>query len=137
MKVLIDTNILIDFLAERQPFYDTAEEIMDLCIEGKVDGYLAAHSITNTFYIMRKSPVEVLRKMLSKVLSFLSVIGIDGEKLISAINNLDFDDIEDCLQLVCAEECKAEYIITRNIKDFTGSKIPPITPVDFLSMLKQ
>lgn len=112
MKVLIDTNVLIDFLAKRQPFYDNAEKIMEMCIEGKIDGYLAAHSITNTFYIMRKMPINDLRTMLKKVLSFLSVIVIDYERLIAAINNLRFDDIEDCLQSVCAQSCGAEYIIT-------------------------
>lgn len=133
MKVLIDTNVLIDFLANRQPFYDNAEKILDMCIDGKIDGYLAAHSITNTFYIMRKVPVNELRKMLKKVLSFLSVVGIDYEKLISAINNLRFDDIEDCLQSVCAVNCGAEYIITRNLEDFKGSEVAAISPNEFIS----
>lgn len=133
MKVLIDTNVLIDFLANRQPFYDNAEKIMDMCIDVKIDGYLAAHSITNTFYIMRKVPVNELRKMLKKVLSFLFVVGIDYEKLISAINNLRFDDIEDCLQSVCAVNCGAEYIITRNLEDFKGSEVAAISPNEFIS----
>lgn len=136
MKVLIDTNVLIDFLANRQPFYDNAEKIMDMCIEGKIDGYLAAHSITNTFYIMRKVPVNDLRKMLKKVLSFLSVVGIDYERLIDAVNDLRFDDIEDCLQSVCAQSCGAECIITRNLEDFKGSEIAAISPSDFLSNYK-
>lgn len=136
MKVLIDTNVLIDFLANRQPFYDNAEKIMDMCIEGKIDGYLAAHSITNTFYIMRKLPVNDLRKMLKKVLSFLSVVGIDYESLIAAINNLRFDDIEDCLQSVCAQSCGAEHIITRNLEDYKESTITAISPSDFLLKYK-
>ncbi len=105
---------------------------MDMCIEGKIDGYLAANSITNTFYIMRKLPVNDLRKMLIKVLSFLSVVGIGYERLIAAIDNLRFDDIEDCLQSVCAQSCGAEYIITRNLEDFKGSEIAAISPSDFL-----
>lgn len=72
---------------------------------------------------MRKVPVNELRKMLKKLLSFLSVVGIDYEKLISAINNLRFDDIEDCLQSVCAVNCGTEYIITRNLEDFKSSEI--------------
>ena len=63
----------------------------------------------------------------------MSVVGIDDERLISAINNLRFDDIEDCLQSVCAESCGAEYIITRNLEDFKCSEIAAISPSEFIS----
>ena len=74
-----------------------------------------------------------IRAMLDKICEILTVVGIDGVKVKAAVNNLDFDDIEDCLQSLCAEECGAKYIITRNVKDFSGSKVPPITPTDLLS----
>ena len=54
MKILIDTNILIDYILERQPFTDSAEKIMILCKDKKIDGYIAVHSLINIFYILRK-----------------------------------------------------------------------------------
>lgn len=98
-------------------------------------GYVAAHSITDTFYILRNYPLNERREILTEICSILTVIGIDKNKLITALNNLDFDDIEDCLQFVCSEECKADFIITRNEKDFSSSKVPPINPAEFLSKI--
>lgn len=136
MKALIDTNVLIDYMTQREPFFDDAKKIIGFCTDNKIKGYIAAHSITDSFYIMRKYPLELTRKLLSMMCSVMSVVGINDEKLNAAINDLNFDDIEDCLQSVCAQSCGAEYIITRNVNDFTGSKIPPITPTDFLIKLK-
>lgn len=132
MKVLIDTNVLIDFMAKRQPYYHEAEKILLMCSEGELDGFVAAHSITNAFYILWKySPTEI-RQILTEMCNILTVVGIDKERLIKSLSNLKFDDIEDCLQSVCANECNADYIITRNINDFEFSYIKPITPTEFL-----
>ena len=57
MKVLIDTNVLIDYMTHREPFFDEAKKIIGLCAENKIKGYIAAHSITDSFYIMRKYPL--------------------------------------------------------------------------------
>ena len=59
---------------------------------------------------------------------FLAVAGLDKELLVSALENESFTDVEDCLQAECAKEFGADYIVTRNVKDFTGSSIPAITP---------
>lgn len=58
MRVLIDTNILVDCMIKREPFYNNAKMIIHFCVSGTVDGYVAAHSITDCFYILRKLPVE-------------------------------------------------------------------------------
>lgn len=133
MKVLIDTNVLIDYMTHREPFFDEAKKIIGLCAENKIKGYIAAHSITDSFYIMRKYPLDISRSLLNEMCRVMSVVGIDDKRLISAVNNLRFDDIEDCLQSVCAESCGAEYIITRNLDDFKGSEIAAISPSQFIS----
>lgn len=136
MKVLIDTNVLIDYMTRREPFFDEAKKIIGLCADNKIKGYIAAHSITDSFYIMRKYPLDISRTLLNKMCRVMSVVGIDYERLIAAINNLRFDDIEDCLQSVCAQSCGAECIITRNSDDFKGSEITAISPSDFLLSYK-
>ena len=133
MKVLIDTNVLIDFYGKRPQFYDAAEKIMELCMEKKIDGGIAAHSVTNAFYILRKDmPLELRRSTLRDLCAITTVIGIDSEKLVAALDNEAFSDVEDCLQSECAKRFSASYIITRNITDFEHSDVPAIIPDDFL-----
>lgn len=136
MRVLIDTNVLIDYMTHREQFFDEAKKIIGLCADNKIKGYIAAHSITDSFYIMRKYPLDISRTLLNEMCRVMSVVGIDYERLIAAINNLRFDDIEDCLQSVCAQSCGAECIITRNLEDFKGSEITAISPRDFLLSYK-
>lgn len=133
MKVLIDTNILIDYFAKRPLFFENAREIIKLCTQKKIDGSIAAHSITNAFYILRKDlTLPELREALTRLCSLVSVIGIDKNKLLRSIADENFDDIEDRLQAECAADFGADYIITRNVKDFTQSTVPAVLPEEFL-----
>lgn len=138
MKILIDTNILVDYLSKRQPYFENAKYILTMCATEKIQGCIAAHSVMNIFYILRKEySIDKRRIMLKQLCSFLTVIDIDNEKIISSLNNYDFDDIEDCLQTECAKAFSAEYIVTRNVKDFNNSIIPPILPDEFLDSIKE
>lgn len=133
MKILIDTNLLIDYFSKRPLFFADARTILKLCMEQQIDGCIAAHSIMNVFYILRKElTLEERRSILLDLCKIVSVIGIDQTKLVAALENEDFTDVEDCLQMECAKEFAADYIVTRNIKDFQHSVIPPILPKDFL-----
>ena len=82
---------------------------------------------------MRKYPQKDIRVLLTQICNVMTVVGVDGEMLAAAIENLDFDDMEDCPQAVCTEECGAERIITRNMKDFKNSKVLSIPPGEFLA----
>ncbi len=135
MKVLLDTNILIDFLTQRETFAESSTKIVKMCIAGKVSGAIAAHSFLNMFYILRKDySVQDRRKLLKSLCDVFEVVSVDEAKIEDAISRDDFSDFEDCVQDECAEETLADYIITRNTKDFTASRVPAITPDDFLSM---
>lgn len=137
MTVLLDTNILIDFIAQREYYFDNARKIISLCVNDKIKGCIAAHSVMNTFYITRKDfSIEERRKILSGLCKILTVIGINYNKISNALDNENFSDIEDCLQMECAKELSADYIITRNIDDFVNSEIKPILPDDFLALMK-
>lgn len=81
MKVLIDTNILLDFYCKRPRYYDAAEEIMNLCMLKSVDGCIAAHSVTNAFYILRKEmTLEMRRSTLKDLCTIITVVGIDKKQ---------------------------------------------------------
>ena len=132
MRILIDTNILLDAVIGRKPYGDAADKILQLCASGKVQGILAAHSIPNMFYILRRDfSVEERREILQYLCMILHVEPIDRAKLLSALNDASFSDFEDCLQLKCAASTRADYIITRYLADFAASPIPCLTASDF------
>lgn len=136
MNILLDTNVLLDFMSFREPFSDDACVIMDHCCKKVINGFIAAHSIMDIMYILRKEiPLAKRRQLLLDFMEFLTVVGIDQGKIIAALENEDFSDVEDCLQDECAKACGAEYIVTRNIKDYTNSTIPAITPDEFLKLI--
>jgi len=133
MVILIDTNILLDCFISRQPFVDNAKNVLRLCFRKECNGYIAAHSITNIFFILRKDFSATKRKkMLIELCEYIEVAGIQKKQVIDALVNEDFDDLEDRLQVECAKTVNADYIVTRDITDFSASPIPAILPEDFL-----
>ena len=134
-KILVDTNVLLDYLLTREPFYEESKKVIIACAEGAVKGCIAAHSISNMFFILRKDySLNERREVLSALCSIFDVEGIDKAKLIAGLENEDFSDYEDCLQMECAKSYGAEYIITRNVEDFATSEIKAITPKDYLKL---
>jgi hypothetical protein len=105
--------------------------------EKSVNAFLAAHSITNIFYILRKVySVSERKQRLIDLCRSISVAGIGHKEILNALENNNFDDVEDCLQEEYAKAINANYIITRNIKDYSHSEIPAILPEKFLKGLK-
>lgn len=134
-KILVDTNVLLDYLLEREPFFEDAKKVILSCIEGNVKGCIAAHSISNMFFILRKDySVKERREVLSNICSIFDVEGIDKTKLLAGLANEDFSDFEDCLQMECAKAYGAEYIVTRNISDYESSEVSTIMPKEYLKL---
>lgn len=132
-KILIDTNVLLDYLLTREPFYEDARKVILACAEGKIKGCIAAHSIPNMFFILRKDyDAKERREILFNLCSIFDVEGIDKNKLLAGLQNEDFSDFEDCLQMECAKAYGAEYIITRNIADYKISEVKAVLPKDYL-----
>lgn len=135
MKALIDTNIILDFLCEREKFFKRAEIIFRLCEIGKIDGVICAMSIPNIVYILRK---ELDNEKISEILNILSQIFEISDLKIEDLKNaadLGFKDYEDAIQSACAARVKAEYIITRNPRDFVNSTVKVIEPQDLISSI--
>lgn len=136
MVILIDTNVALDFLTMRQPYYDDAREVIRICADERIQGYIAFHSLPNIFYVLRKSYSEAdRRRMLKKLCFVLQVTGASHDKVCDAIGYKEFVDFEDCLQYECAKEVSADYIVTRNVKDFRHSKVKAITPKELLGII--
>ena len=135
MVVLIDTNILLDYILKREPFYEDAKKVMEICSSDMADGCIALHTVTTVWYLLRKLPEETKRAALKAVCELLQVVSTSHDEVLNAIESADFKDFEDCIQSKCAKSVNAEYIITRNVSDFEFSEIPAITPEEFLSSI--
>ena len=136
LTVLVDTNILLDFLIDREPFTENARAIIEKSQKKEIHAFLAAHSITNIFYILRKIYSSAERKQhLMDLCRSISIVETGHEAIFNALANNDFDDIEDCLQMECAKAVNADYIVTRNTQDYIRSEIPAILPEDLLKTL--
>lgn len=134
-RILVDTNVLLDYLLTREPFYENAEKIIRACVDGKAKGCIAAHSVSNMFFILRKDySAEERRELLIGLCTIFDIEGIDKIKLLSGLHNKEFSDFEDCLQMECAKAYKADYIVTRNISDYKMSGIKAVSPKDYLSL---
>jgi len=135
--LLIDTNIVLDFFLGREPFVECADEIMRYCIIGKIQGYLASHTLLNAFYITRKQKSIAERKeFLLMLCEKFIIVGVNKQTIMSALQNEEWDDLEDGLQIQCAIIEDLNYIITRDPKGFENSKIKVLSPEEFLNLMK-
>ena len=136
MKLLIDTNIVLDVLCNRKGFVENSSKVFKLCETKKLEGYLSAISIPNIAYILRKElSIEKLKTIIVKLNIIFSIIELKPNDLILA-TDLYFNDYEDALQSVCAKRINADYIVTRNTKDFKNSPIKAITPEEIHKIIK-
>ncbi|MBQ1296970.1 MAG: PIN domain-containing protein [Clostridiales bacterium] len=136
MKVLIDTNIMIDALTNRDGRSGFSATVIDLCAKQVIDGYVALHSISNMYYILRKQYSDAERRtILKRYNEILKVAEVGNDVVDTAINNTAISDYEDALQYACAETVGADYIVTRNIKDSEKAEIRAISPEELLKLL--
>ena len=138
MLILIYTNVLLDVIARREPYVIFSEKVIDLCRQEVINGAIAGHSVLNAMYVLRKNFTLTERKeIFLSLCEFLYVESVDFGKIIQALKDDDFSDFEDCLQMQCALSLRADYIVTRNVKDFAASEIPAVTPEEFLKILEE
>lgn len=135
MKILIDANILLDVLQNREPHVQDSSVIWKLCETEKVKGYVSALTFANLVCIMRK---ELDPKKIEETLRALSLIfefaDFSASDLLRAAE-LYWGDFEEAVQSVTAERIHADYIITRNVRDFTKSKVVAFTPSELIARI--
>lgn len=135
MKVLVDTNIILDVLCKRPDFYEDSAKVFKLCEVRKIMGVISALSVPNIVYIMRKElDMERIRKILDTLSLIFTIVDLKSEDLRKAAE-MSFKDYEDAVQSACALRMKTDYIITRNSRDFAGSRVEAMTPSEFLRRL--
>lgn len=131
-KVFLDTNIVVDLIADRKPFSKYAIEIFKLAEENKLDIFISSHSIATTHYLLKKYLDEKsLREVLYSLLDFVTVIPVDVDIIKKGLRS-SHKDFEDSIQILCASTIEnIDFIITRDGKDFKGSEIQVLSPDEF------
>ena len=132
MNVLIDGNIILDVLQNREPHIEASSKVWKLCETNLVNGYVSALTFADMVYVMRKelTPAKIYEelKKLALIFHFTELSISDMEKAAGMM----WKDYEDAVQAATAERIRATAIITRNIKEYQQSKIPAFTPAEFL-----
>jgi predicted nucleic acid-binding protein len=133
--VFVDTNVILDVLLKNDGFFQDSLEVFRLAELEAIRAYVSASSLTDIFYIVRKHlTITAARSAVSALLDIFHVAGIDGDDLRGALN-LPISDMEDALQLWCAEKIRADILITRDVKGFSHPSIAVLSPADFLASL--
>ncbi len=132
-RVVFDSDVLLDVLMQRQPFFVASTKALDRAISGSVEGYLSGHAVTNLFYILRRSVgSEQARALLLSLLQHLRVASVTDEGIRQALAS-SMSDFEDAVTSAAAVLVGAEVILTRNVADFRESSVAAMTPADSLA----
>ena len=137
MKLYFDTNIVIDILKRREPYYENSNAIFLSAANEKIDGIISVSAITDIFYILKKDYKDIKTTPISIIFDILEIIK-PVDVLVCDIYSaaaLEFFDFEDAVVAAVAQREKADYIITRNKGDFLKSVIPAITPDEFINKI--
>ncbi|CAL65833.1 type II toxin-antitoxin system VapC family toxin [Christiangramia forsetii] len=132
-NVLIDTDVILDFFFDREPFAEFATDILNLCEENKIKGFTTPVIICNTYYLLRKTAKhDIVIEKIKQLLTIIDVLKIDKEVVLDSLNS-DFKDFEDALQNYSAvKNGKISIVLTRNIKDYKKSELAVMTPETYL-----
>ena len=133
-RVLVDVNVLLDVLADREPFAGDAQAVLARIEEGTLQGLVAAHTMTTLHYLLSKHLGKARSRRALLDLLLLRVVAVDEDRLRHALG-LDWADFEDAVQAACAEKAEAEYVVTRDKRGFARSAVKPISPAELLVLL--
>ena len=130
---LIDTDVILDFFFDREPFAKFATNVLNLCEAKQMEGYITPVIICNIYYLLRKTAShELVTEKLKQLLSIVKVLNMDQDTVYDALNS-SFKDYEDALQNFSAiRSKKINIILTRNIKDYRKSDLAVLTPETYL-----
>lgn len=133
MRMMIDTNIILDVLLKREPFYAQSKAVLDLCENKKILGFISASTATDIFYLIRKGlgSTDEAYKALGHILDIVKILTVTNNDVNDAFL-AKAKDFEDCLLATCAKSNKCSGIITRNKKDFLEFDIAVYSPEEIL-----
>lgn len=137
MRLFFDANVVLDVLARRVPWYEHSAASLSLVEKEGFEGFVAAHSVTTLYYLLRKHlDRDRATSSVLTLLKLVDVAAVDAEVLLEAFG-YGWRDIEDAVQAVCALKCDADYLITRDARGFPGLPVPALSPTELLVVLSR
>ena len=133
-KILIDLNVLLDFLNKRNDHLDAAK-IVDLCIDNKIEGYLCAHEVTTLAYFLTKERHNNAKSIIGRILDMFLIISVTEAFLREALDSRIKDYEDAVIESSCINN-GIEYIVSRNLRDFKNSRIKAISPKECITERK-
>ena len=134
-RVLLDLNVILDTLQRREPYFANSARVLAYAERGLIDGLVAAHSWTTLFYLYAKDQsAKQAHVKLTELLQFLSVATVN-QSVIEQSLNLPYQDFEDAVQMMAAVKAGADFLVTRNIRDFKEGPLPVLQPSELLALL--
>ena len=135
MKLLLDVNVLLDVLANREPFADDAALILSAIERDRHTGFVAAHTVTTLFFLLNRSVGKrKARKAVTDLLKLLEVVAVDHDRLLQALA-MNWSDFEDAVQAACATKAEVDYLVTRDEAGFRGADVEVISPAELVAVL--
>ena len=134
-QVLFDSDVLLDILAQRQPFVVASAQALNTVMKKQVQGFVSGHAITNIFYILRRQiGSEAARKLIENLLQHIQIASVTNQVIHQALQS-PIKDFEDAVTSAAAMSAGLEIIVTRNKADFVASLVPAMLPEELLKML--
>ncbi len=134
-QVLFDSDVLLDILAQRQPFVIASAQALNTVMKKQVQGFVSGHAVTNIFYILRRQiGSEAARRLIENLLQHIQIASITNQVIHQALQS-PIKDFEDAVTSAAAMAAGLEIIVTRNKVDFVASLVPAMLPEEFLKML--
>lgn len=134
-RVLLDVDVILDVLARREPFFADSAAVLAACETGRCTGMIAAHTATTLAYLLTKFHDSAhARRQLADLLRIVEAASVDGEVMCRALAG-GFADFEDGVQMCAAAVAGADYVVTRNLPDFSKGPVPALTPAELLPLL--
>ena len=136
-RILLDTNIILDIALKRADFFEKSKEVLILINEFRFPVFITATTITDIYYILKKSKGHGSTiSFIKGLIEYIDVCGVNKETILNALNS-EFNDFEDAVQSFSAIHYGIKIIITRNISDFQTSDLQVLTPGEFLKQYKK
>jgi len=136
-QVLFDSDVLLDILAQRQPFVIASAQALNTVMKKQVQGFVSGHAVTNIFYILRRQiGSEAARKLIENLLQHIQIASITNQVIHQALQS-PIKDFEDAVTSAAAMSAGLEIIVTRNKADFVASLVPAMLPEELLKILSE
>ena len=133
-RVLLDVNVVLDVLANREPFVGEAEIVLRLVEGGMIEGLLAAHTVTTLHFLLSRHLGKArAKRVLDDLLQITSIVAVDDGRIRHALA-MNWADFEDAVQAACAEQAEADYLVTRDKKGFRRSVVKVVTPAELIAL---